>query len=195
MKIITYIKFDLKLILILIHIMDFNNKNDIVRNKHVSIINNEFNNDILSRNIEKQLYNASIRVAKNRFIKRRWDNPLFKLLYVSKIRSFYSNITTNSFVNNINFKKKIMNNDIKIEQISELSVYDIFPENWAELLDKKIKRDKLKYEMKPAAMTDQYKCRNCNSRSCSYYEVQTRSADEPMTQFITCLDCDNRWKQ
>ena len=39
--------------------MDFNNKNDIVRNKHVSIINNEFNNDILSRNIEKQLYNAS----------------------------------------------------------------------------------------------------------------------------------------
>ena len=175
--------------------MDFNNKNDIVRNKHVSIINNEFNNDILSRNIEKQLYNASIRVAKKRFIKRRWDNPLFKLLYVSKIRSFYSNITTNSYVNNINFKKKIMNNDIKIEQISELSVYDIFPENWAELLDKKIKRDKLKYEMKQEAMTDAFKCKKCGSRDCSYYEVQTRSADEPMTQFINCLNCGCRWKQ
>ena len=65
----------------------------------------------------------------------------------------------------------------------------------SELLDKKIKRDKLKYEMKPTAMTDQFKCRKCSSRSCSYYEVQTRSADEPMTQFITCLDCKNRWKQ
>ena len=57
-----------------------------------------------------------------------------------------------------------------------------------------IKRDKLKYEFKPEAMTDQFKCRKCGSRSCSYYEVQTRSADEPMTQFISCLDCGNRWK-
>ena len=137
----------------------------------------------------------TIRVAKEHFIKRTWDNQLFKYLYISKIRSFYANIATNSYVNNTNFKKKILEGTIKIEQISELSVYDIYPENWAELLDKKIKRDKLKYEMKPTAMTDQFKCRKCSSRSCSYYEVQTRSADEPMTQFITCLDCGNRWKQ
>ena len=44
-------------------------------------------------------------------------------------------------------------------------------------------------------MTDAFKCRKCGSRSTSYYEVQTRSADEPMTQFITCLNCGNRWKQ
>ena len=55
--------------------------------------------------------------------------------------------------------------------------------------------DKLKYELKPEAMTNVFKCRKCNSRSCSYYEVQTRSADEPMTQFITCLNCNNRWRQ
>ena len=57
------------------------------------------------------------------------------------------------------------------------------------------KMDELKYKIKPEAMTDQFKCRKCFSRSCSYYEVQTRSADEPMTQFITCLNCKNRWKQ
>ena len=45
------------------------------------------------------------------------------------------------------------------------------------------------------AMTNLFKCRKCGSRETSYYEVQTRSADEPMTQFITCLKCDNRWKQ
>ena len=84
---------------------------------------------------------------------------------------------------------------IFLKETALLSVYDIYPENWTELLDKKIKRDKLKYEMKPQAMTDQFKCRKCNSRSCSYYEVQTRSADEPMTQFISCLECGNRWKQ
>ena len=69
------------------------------------------------------------------------------------------------------------------------------PENWKDLIDEKLRRDKLKYELKPEAMTDVFKCRKCSSRSCSYYEVQTRSADEPMTQFINCLDCGNRWRQ
>ena len=59
----------------------------------------------------------------------------------------------------------------------------------------KSKRDKIKYELKPEAMTNLFKCRRCGSRETSYYEVQTRSADEPMTQFITCLQCNNRWKQ
>ena len=168
--------------------------NDEIRNNHTLILNKEINNERISRQIEQQLFNSSIRVAKHRFIKRSWDNPLFKQLYISKIRSFYSNIS-DSYIGNPNFKTKILNGDIKIKEISSLSVYDIYPENWTELLDKKIKRDKLKYEMKPKAMTDQFKCRKCSSRSCSYYEVQTRSADEPMTQFITCLDCGNRWKQ
>jgi transcription elongation factor S-II len=168
---------------------------DNIRSHYVEIINREFNNEPLSRQIEQQIYNLSIRVSKQRYIKLIWTNPLFKQLYISKIRSFYSNVTSDSYVNNLTFKQKILNGDIKINQISELSIYDICPENWTELLDKKIKRDKLKYEMKPKAMTDQFKCRKCSGRSCSYYEVQTRSADEPMTQFITCLDCGNRWKQ
>jgi len=168
---------------------------DPIRTKYVLLIDTELHDESLARNIEKQLYNASINVATSRFIQRRWSNPLFKYLYISKIRSFYSNIVETSYVKNPNFKLRILSGEIKVNQLSELSVYDIYPENWTELLDKKIQRDKLKYEMKPTAMTDQYKCRKCSSRSCSYYEVQTRSADEPITQFITCLDCGNRWKQ
>ena len=56
-------------------------------------------------------------------------------------------------------------------------------------------KEKIKYELKPEAMTDTFKCNKCGSRETSYYEVQTRSADEPMTQFITCLNCNARWKQ
>ena len=175
--------------------MGFSNVTDLTRNKHVTIINKELTHTRLSRQVEQQLYNASIRLAKERFIKRTWDNPLFKQIYISKIRSFYTNIAASSYVDNPQFKQKILKGDIKVDTIADLTVYDICPEVWAELLDKKIKRDKLKYEMKPTAMTDQFKCRKCSSRSCSYYEVQTRSADEPMTQFIACLDCGNRWKQ
>ena len=173
----------------------FTSINDPFRQKYVTILNNELDDISSTRKIEKELYNWSIKIAKSRYIERKWNNRLFKQLYISKVRSLYSNISSTSYVNNLSFKQKLLDGTIDISKLSELSVYDIYPENWSELLDKKIKRDKLKYEMKPSAMTDQFKCRKCGSRSCSYYEVQTRSADEPMTQFITCLDCDNRWKQ
>ena len=39
--------------------------------------------------------------------------------------------------------------------------------------------------------TDLYKCYKCKERKCKVIQLQTRSADEPMTNFITCLVCFN----
>ena len=39
-----------------------------------------------------------------------------------------------------------------------------------------------------------YTCGRCGSQKIKNSEAQTRSADEPMTQFFTCLDCGNRWR-
>ena len=47
---------------------------------------------------------------------------------------------------------------------------------------------------KKEASTDAFKCGKCGKRECTYYQLQTRSADEPMTTFVTCVNCDNRWK-
>lgn len=44
------------------------------------------------------------------------------------------------------------------------------------------------------AKTTQLKCRKCGGNNCAYSEMQTRSADEPMTTFAYCLACGNRWK-
>ena len=37
-------------------------------------------------------------------------------------------------------------------------------------------------------------CRKCKGRKVHYYQLQTRSADEPMTTFFTCLTCGCKWK-
>ena len=42
--------------------------------------------------------------------------------------------------------------------------------------------------------TDLLKCSKCGQRKCTYNQVQTRSADEPMTTFVLCLNCGKRWK-
>eukprot|EP00923_Selenidium_pygospionis_P033672 GHVN01059069.1.p1 GENE.GHVN01059069.1~~GHVN01059069.1.p1 ORF type:complete len:227 (+),score=43.13 GHVN01059069.1:3-683(+) len=44
------------------------------------------------------------------------------------------------------------------------------------------------------AETDQFKCGKCGKRKATYYQLQIRSADEPMTTFVTCIVCGNKWK-
>ena len=40
----------------------------------------------------------------------------------------------------------------------------------------------------------EFTCRKCGQNKTTHYALQTRSADEPMTVFVTCLTCSNRWK-
>ena len=169
--------------------------NDKFRFSIVKLIEKEIGDKIISFKIEKGIYNYVIRKSKDKNIKRYWSNKPFKDFYLTKIISVYSNLKGDSYIKNTTFIERIKSGEIDPEKICYLNVYDIFPENWKELLDLRVKRDKLKYDLKPEAMTDVFKCRKCGSRSCSYYEIQTRSADEPMTQFINCLDCGNRWRQ
>ncbi|MBE17947.1 MAG: hypothetical protein CMH79_04210 [Nitrospinae bacterium] len=174
---------------------DFSNKSDENRKKMVIYFNKVVDNFTLSRKIEQSIYNYIIQLAKEKNIQRKWENNIFTNLYESKIHSIYLNLKSDSYIQNNQLLNNILTGMIKPEAIGGLSVYDIFPDNWKELLNIKSKRDKIKYELKPEAMTNLFKCRKCGGRETSYYEVQTRSADEPMTQFITCLTCNNRWKQ
>lgn len=173
----------------------FSNSLDDKRIKMVEYLNVVVVNEILSKKIEQSVYNYVIQISKEKNIQRRWANPVFLKLYNSKIISIYSNLKKDSYIQNETFLERIEKGEIDSKKIGKLSVYDIFPDNWKDLLNIKSKRDKIKYELKPEAMTNLFKCRRCGSRETSYYEVQTRSADEPMTQFITCLKCQTRWKQ
>jgi len=173
----------------------FSNTTDEIRSTVVKKYDKIIKNIKLSRCIEQNIYNYTINQSKKKNIKRYWENDIFKNLYLSKIISIYSNLDKNCYIKNEHFLERIKNKEIDYKKICELYVYDIFPENWKEYLNKKAKKDKLKYSLKPEAMTTLFKCNRCKSRECSFYEVQTRSADEPMTQFITCLKCNARWKQ
>ena len=53
--------------------------------------------------------------------------------------------------------------------------------------------DKNKYDVKQTITSD-IKCFKCKKNECTYYQMQTRSADEPMTTFVTCQHCGARWR-
>jgi transcription elongation factor S-II len=76
-----------------------------------------------------------------------------------------------------------------------MTYFELFPEKWCELAEMAIKREAKMLEVDKSMATDMFKCSRCQKRQCTYYEMQTRSADEPMTQFIRCLNCGKQWRQ
>ena len=71
---------------------------------------------------------------------------------------------------------------------------ELMPQKCDNLIKFKNKKDLNLYEPIIEASTDNFTCRKCKSKKCSYYQLQTRSADEPMTTFVNCIECGNRWK-
>ena len=110
-------------------------------------------------------------------------------IYIDRLRSLYINLNTNKAL-----REKIINKEINSHEVGELSHQDMDPMRWKKLIEEKKVRDENKYTPKLEASTDNFTCRKCKSKKCSYYQLQTRSGDEPMTTFVTCLDCGSRWK-
>ncbi|KAL8232142.1 hypothetical protein R6Q57_001920 [Mikania cordata] len=97
---------------------------------------------------------------------------------------------------NPDFRRKILVGELKPERVVELTPEEM-ASNERQMQNVKIK-EKALFECErvgpPKATTDQFKCGRCGIRKCTYYQLQTRSADEPMTTFVTCVNCDNHWK-
>jgi transcription elongation factor S-II len=73
--------------------------------------------------------------------------------------------------------------------------YELNPTRWKTQFDNQQMREKRQLEGDRSMATDMFLCKRCGKRECTYYEMQTRSADEPMTIFITCLNCGKHWRQ
>jgi len=139
-------------------------------------------------NMEKGIFNYSLKEATACKLVKKWDNPLFVCLYMDRLRSVYINLNNPKLCDIIS--KKV----VRAHEIAFMTHQEMDPDRWSELIESKIKRDKKKYETRMAAATDTFKCRNCKSNECTYYQLQTRSADEPMTTFVTCINCGNKWR-
>jgi transcription elongation factor S-II len=148
----------------------------------------------LSLNLEKGIFNYTIQTARLRNIVRKWDNKAFVMIYVDKFKSILLNLNAKSTVKNKELLKRLKNKEFKAHELAFMTHQELYPEKWKYLIDKKIKRDKSEGVVDLSAATDEFFCFKCKKRKCSYYQMQTRSADEPMTTFVTCLLCGNNWR-
>jgi len=154
-----------------------------IRKKLDEILNNEKN----SSNLEKGIFNYSLKEADQRKIVKKWDNKQFIQIYVDRLRSIMINLKGDVL-------KQINEGTIKPHIVAFMTHQELSPERWATMIETKTKRDKNKFETNMSAATDVFTCRKCKGNQCTYYQLQTRSADESMTIYISCCICGNRWK-
>lgn len=144
---------------------------------------------------ERGLYNFTLDDAKSRAVHAVWENPEFTHLYLIHARRVIANLDPTSYIGNARLLERFRENEFKAHDIPYMTYSDLFPEKWGAMIELAIKREAKMLEVDKSMATDMFKCSRCGKRQCTYYEMQTRSADEPMTQFIRCLNCGKQWRQ
>jgi transcription elongation factor S-II len=160
---------------------------DLFRSNIKQKLNEILEDEKNSNNMEKGIFNYSLKEADRHKIVKKWDNKYFIQIYIDRLRSVVVNLKGEILEN-------IKDGTIKPHIIAFMTHQELAPEKWATLIDAKTKRDKNKFEINISASTDTFTCRKCKGNQCTYYQMQTRSADEPMTTFCNCILCGNRWK-
>lgn len=113
--------------------------------------------------------------------------------YKAKFRQLHFNLKDS---NNPDLRRKVLMGEFFPSELITASPEELASD--AKKEENQRIRDKKLFDSAPSsvkrATTDQFQCGKCRQRKCTYYQMQTRSADEPMTTFVQCTVCNNAWK-
>lgn len=113
--------------------------------------------------------------------------------YRTKMRSLYMNLKDK---NNPQLRQRVVLGEITSQRLYKMSPQEMAPEELKKEIEELEKQNlfKARGAKEQRATTDRFTCGKCKQKKVSYYQMQTRSADEPLTTFCTCENCGNRWK-
>lgn len=139
-------------------------------------------------NLERTIYNYSVK----RILPTNDNTPAFSQFYRRRVSTIFacidydpklqSNLTTGNFI------CKLIERSFYAYELSSKVQQDY------ESIKTHLENLKKKTDKAFAPQEGLFQCGRCKSKKTTHYQLQTRSADEPMTTFVTCLNCHKRWK-
>jgi transcription elongation factor S-II len=147
----------------------------------------------ISKNIEKSIFNWSIKRCNSMGETPAWENRNFTHSYKQKYMSIIFNLREprSQLVN------RLKAGEVKTKDIADMGPELLWPTGpHAVAIKQKEYNDMVKDKNKgiDTDIRGIFQCGKCRSWKTTYYQMQTRSADEPMTTFVSCVNCGKRWK-
>lgn len=136
----------------------------------------------LGINCERGIYNDSVNTAKQKKIPRIWSSRHFKWYYKQCFLKVKFNLQRSQ-----NLFNDVIDGTFKVQDIASSLLKEYYAEKWL-----RVQNSSVVY--KEEINNSLIQCPKCKQNKVHYYQLQTRSADEPMTTFCTCTHCNNRWK-
>lgn len=112
----------------------------------------------------------------------------FPMIYNTKLSDLLYNLNQR---NSPMLLLHIMTGEVKLKDLPYMTPEQLNIIMWGPIIKK---REYVNYKKNNRETTKAYKCYKCGERECTVIEMLARSADEPMTQFITCQNCNNRFR-
>ncbi|XP_062847416.1 transcription elongation factor A protein 3 isoform X2 [Trichomycterus rosablanca] len=113
--------------------------------------------------------------------------------YKNRVRSRISNLKDPK---NPNLRRNVLGGAIELSRIATMTAEEMASDELKQLRNVMTQEAIREHQMAKTGgtTTDLLQCPKCKKKNCTYNQVQTRSADEPMTTFVLCNECGNRWK-
>ena len=148
----------------------------------------------VSVNLEKAIFLYAIERCKARSVTPSWENPMFRHIYKQRWTTLKCLILNGRCP----LRKMIQDKKIKSWEAPKMGPCELWP-NGPYHSTREARRIADAHKQAIAAedkvnYTGMFKCGKCKSMKTTYYQLQTRSADEPMSTYVTCVNCNNRWK-
>jgi DNA-directed RNA polymerase subunit M/transcription elongation factor TFIIS len=138
-----------------------------------------------AKNVEKQIMEYTKHKLQNVNSQEllSWNDIQVRRTYCRKARSIIYNLSSKNSLK-----------PAQTDSITSRTPREWCPSLWEPIYKKFSDREKLSLIM-DSEDTHQgiLQCEQCFSYRTRYIELQTRSADEPMTVYATCLDCMSHW--
>jgi transcription elongation factor S-II len=146
----------------------------------------------MARPVEMAVHNFTCRELKTHHRIQKYGNDYY-WMYKDRARSLFRNFQSNPFfLDSVRQLSSATEWGTFLETCTHI---DMDSDQWKDQLEKKSKRDYARFHEEEQASTDMYICPKCRSRKATFYTLQIRSADEPETVFVTCLDCKHNFRR
>jgi hypothetical protein len=160
---------------------------NIERLKSIGKLNLLIKNVNISILVEAGIYEFSlVYITRNNILPE-----LLITVYADTLNEIILNLDVTSSVENHTLLNKLSLGKIFPQHLAFMTPQEIHPKRWKDNIRKKKIKE---YKKNNMAATDMYKCYKCGERKCTVKQLQTRSSDEPLTTFVTCLVCHNTFK-